>query len=522
MKLGKYDIVMQIGQGGMATLFLARIRGPEGFQKLVALKQIHRQLVADEKFVRMFLDEARIAALIDHPNVATIFDLGEAKGCHYMAMEYIHGQSLMDILKAATRLPGHLKWSHAAWIIAEAARGLHAAHELHNADGKPLQVVHRDISPHNVLVSYDGHVKLVDFGIAYAAERLEQTSTGSLKGKAAYMSPEQTAGKKLTRASDIFSLGIVLFEATCMKRLFRESTEAATLLKAQKAVVPKPRSINPDLPVELEQIILKALARDKDKRFATAMEMSKQLSQILLSKGEVVGPDTVASLMDFFFHDRKKIKEREIHLALKKRGRPTDQAIAMVGNSSTALTVEQIPSKNKTRRWRPTTWIVLGVTLVTFVTLVTLVSLLRGRCDLGEPSTKEHQRVDDSNRKAGVKGSGTVRVAAPSGSKPRNGPVPKRTGGSTVEIKISVLPAAAEPVVTFRGEEYQGSVFAASVTRTNKPEKLVIRAARYRTMTLVLLPTHDQSLTFTLKPTKRRRSSGSRDRPPQITDIPPD
>jgi len=214
-RLGRFELLMEISHGGMATLYLARMSGPQSFEKLVAVKRIHDHLAKERQFVEMFFDEARIAARIEHPNVASIFDLGEMDGIFYLAMEYVHGENLKDVIRESIRQHIAIPWTIIVTIVAEAARGLHAAHELKNSEGRLLGVVHRDVSPQNIVVSYDGHVKVIDFGVAYAAERVTHTEEGSVKGKLAYMSPEQVAGEPVDRRSDIFSLGIVLHEALC-------------------------------------------------------------------------------------------------------------------------------------------------------------------------------------------------------------------------------------------------------------------------------------------------------------------
>ncbi len=211
-RLGRYELLLEMGSGGMATLYLARMAGPRRFEKLVAIKKIHDHLTSRQDFVDMFLDEAQISARIQHPNVVQLFDLGEADGSYFIAMEYVHGVNLAGLLRAVSgRGSGQYGWPQAAWIVAEAAAGLHAAHELLTTDGRPMNLVHRDVSPQNILVSYDGNVKVADFGIAFAAERITHTSSGVLKGKIPYMAPEQAAGEPLDRRADVFALGTLLF-----------------------------------------------------------------------------------------------------------------------------------------------------------------------------------------------------------------------------------------------------------------------------------------------------------------------
>ena len=210
-KLGRYELVWELGTGGMASVYLARVRGPAGFNKWLAIKRIHPHLAKDPRFVEMFLDEARIAAAVHHPNVAHVFDLGDDAGERFLAMEYLHGEHLGTVAVRAVRERGRLEPELAARIIASAADGLHHAHEARDAEGRHLGLVHRDVSPQNIFVTYDGSVKLTDFGIAKAAGRLTHTQTGGTKGKVSYMAPEQALGHAVDRRTDVWALGVVLW-----------------------------------------------------------------------------------------------------------------------------------------------------------------------------------------------------------------------------------------------------------------------------------------------------------------------
>src|SRR5262245_9029236 len=228
-KLGKYEVIRQIAIGGMAELYLARTLGIEGFEKLVVLKRILPQYVTNSTFVNMFLNEARMQATLHHPNVAQVYDIGLEEGDYFFAMEYIHGEDLDRIQKASEEQGVPVSMDAALTLIAGLCAGLNYAHEKASADGKPLGIVHRDVSPSNVLVSYDGAVKLVDFGIARVASR-PGTTQGGLKGKIAYMSPEQgMANAKLDRRSDIYAIGTLLYELTTGKLPFTGETEYQVL-----------------------------------------------------------------------------------------------------------------------------------------------------------------------------------------------------------------------------------------------------------------------------------------------------
>lgn len=311
--LGRYRIVDEIGVGGMASVHLARADGPGGFQKWVAVKRIHRHLAEDATFTRMFLDEARIAARISHPNVAQVFDLGKHRDTYWIAMEYLHGEPLREVMRAVEEAGApRMSPALAAKIISDAAEGLHAAHELRDKDGKLLNLVHRDVTPHNLFLTYGGAVKVVDFGIAKVTGRLSNTRAGTLKGKLAYMSPEQVRGAAVDRRTDIFALGVVLWELTTGRRLFRMDSDLETLERVQACVVPPPSTIVEKYPVELEAIVMRALAKDINKRFPTTREMSRTLQQYLMRTGSFLSSDEIGAYVKQVLSER--FKKREAHL----------------------------------------------------------------------------------------------------------------------------------------------------------------------------------------------------------------
>jgi serine/threonine protein kinase len=310
--LGRYRIVDEIGIGGMASVHLARMDGPGGFQKWVAIKKIHPHLVEDESFVQMFLDEARVAARISHPNVATVFDLGKHEDTYWIAMEYLHGEPLREVMRRTEELGTAMPPEIACRVIADAAEGLHAAHELLGKNGEKLGLVHRDVTPHNLFVTYDGVTKVVDFGIAKFSSRMSHTRAGTLKGKLAYMSPEQVHGEGIDRRTDIFALGVVLWELTTGQRLFRMESDLDTLAKVQECNVPRPSTLIRGYPVDLEKIVMKALAKNRGERFKTARELSRALQSLLMRRGLFIASDEVAAYTQSIFNDR--IQKREAHL----------------------------------------------------------------------------------------------------------------------------------------------------------------------------------------------------------------
>lgn len=318
--LGRYRVVDEIGVGGMASVHLARVDGPGGFQKWVAIKRIHPHLVEDDQFVDMFLDEARIAAGINHANVAQVFDLGKDDNTYWIAMEYLHGEPLRDMMRRVDELGAQVPFHLAARICADAAEGLHGAHELRGRNGQLLGLVHRDVTPHNLFLTYEGNTKVVDFGIAKVIDRLASTRAGTLKGKLAYMSPEQVRGLEIDRRTDVFALGIVLWELTTNRRLFRMETDLDTLEKVQACVVPLPSTLVAGYPPELEQVVMKALAQRREDRYQTAREFSRGLQECLMRQGLFVAPEDVGDYLKQLFADRVRKRDRYLEWAAEVTG----------------------------------------------------------------------------------------------------------------------------------------------------------------------------------------------------------
>jgi eukaryotic-like serine/threonine-protein kinase len=301
-QFGKYTLVRRIATGGMAEIFLAFHR--DAPTRLLVVKRILPSLVKNADFVSMFLDEARIAAQLNHPNIVSIEDVGQVDGAYYMAMEYVHGEDIRRIYNRAFRLQRSLPLSHSIRIIADAALGLGYAHKLTDFTGVPLGVVHRDVSPQNVLVTYEGSVKVVDFGIAKAANKVAETRAGVLKGKYSYMSPEQALGEEVDHRTDLFALGIILYETTTGTRLFKRHNELATLQAIIKCEFPLPSEVLPGYPTELEAVLLKALARRPEDRFHDAEELSEALYRFLRNARLFVDRDAIADFMSDLFQDR--------------------------------------------------------------------------------------------------------------------------------------------------------------------------------------------------------------------------
>jgi len=300
---GKYEILRRIAVGGMAEIHLARARGIEGFEKLVVIKRILPQYADNEEFVQMFLDEARLAAHLHHSNVVQVYDIGQVDQQYFLSMEFLHGQDVRQVMKAAVKGNEPVPLRHALTILVGVLAGLHYAHTC-VVDGQPLNLVHRDISPQNVFVTFDGGVKLLDFGIARASSRLSETRTGTLKGKTSYMSPEQCNGLPLDRRSDVFAAAIMLWELTTGRRLYTGDSELETLRKIKEEDPPRPSAHSFAYPLALEKIVLKGLKRNWDQRYQSAEEMQIALEGFAREQGITLSPMALARYLRELFPDR--------------------------------------------------------------------------------------------------------------------------------------------------------------------------------------------------------------------------
>jgi serine/threonine-protein kinase len=276
-RLGRYQLLKKIAVGGMAEIWLAQQAGPAGFSKQLVIKKILPHLAADKAFVDMFLNEGRVAALINHPNVVQVFELAESGSDYYLVMEHVPGWSLRAIVTRAHEAKSPMPYGVAAHLVIGLCHGLHAAHELVDPQGRALGLVHRDISPENVLVARGGQAKVTDFGIAKATAAASGTRPGELKGKIAYMPPEQLTGKPLDRRTDLYAVGAILYEVLSGRRAFEVPADAALSTAILQEKPPPLRGFRPDVPAQLEAIIDKALSKDPNARYATALAMAREL-----------------------------------------------------------------------------------------------------------------------------------------------------------------------------------------------------------------------------------------------------
>jgi len=358
-RMGRYRLCFELASGGMATVYLARVEGPAGFEKLVALKCIHPHLAKERDFIEMFLDEARIASRISHPNVCAVFDFGREADTYFLAMEHLVGEPLTRVMHAVvdSHARPDMERDHAmfARIVADAAEGLHAAHELRDANGEPLHVVHRDVSPHNLFVTYDGIVKVVDFGVASARDRLHTTHTGVVKGKYAYMAPEQVHGRRVDRRADVWSLGVVLWELLAHRRLFRRSTEMETMRALANESIHHPSELRRGVPAPLEAIAMRALSRDREARYATARDLGQDLVRYLGHIGDPVGLADLAAWMDALFPEGRARKGQVVEVARRLGDRVpqlgTGDDEASFGSLGSRVVPSEVSRRAARKKW---------------------------------------------------------------------------------------------------------------------------------------------------------------------------
>ncbi|MFW5738907.1 MAG: protein kinase domain-containing protein [Myxococcota bacterium] len=312
LRVGRYVLGPRLGAGGTASVYLAREIVPGGGGRLVGLKVIHDHLLEEADFVRMFVDEASLAKRMSHPNVVQVYESGQEGQSLFLAMEYLHGQPLSRLFERLAERNQRLPFDLVMWIGARVADGLHHAHGLRGDDGRPLGVIHRDVSPQNVFVSYDGQVKLIDFGIAKAEGRLAKTTLGRIKGKFAYMAPEQVLGNDFDQRADLFALGATLYELTVGVRLFAGDDQTDTLQKLLFEKIPDPAEQAPDVPSELSAIIRKALETEPHDRYGKASHMARELDTVLATRGVTHGQAALAKLMSTCFADEMQERAKDI------------------------------------------------------------------------------------------------------------------------------------------------------------------------------------------------------------------
>jgi serine/threonine protein kinase len=511
--LGQYRPLAQLGQGGMARVILCARQGPANIQKLVVLKEIREELANDAEFVGMFMDEARIATRMSHPNVVHTFDVGAEGHRYYMVMEYLEGQPMNAVLGRLKRklpLAIHLR------VIGRILAGLHYAHDLCGFDGTPLAVVHRDVSPQNTILCYDGQVKLVDFGIAKAAGAASRTTAGMFKGKLGYVAPEQIQGGDIDRRADLFSVGVMLWEALVGRRLTYGENEAAILHKRTSGTQPRARDARPEVDAELAAICDRAMAFDPTQRFATAAEMQATLEARMDALGLRATDADIGELVARAFSEERNgiqaIVSRQLALPARtaadasavaklpllaqESGRTSvppsslspaaSDAWSPVGASvsgtpptmagtSTSLPAASVPSFRPPRR---TLAFAAGAVVLGAVGIIVLVAMLSGRSSASSASVAS-----------------SARAAAPTPSAPS----PSATAqGDTVEVAIEVRPSHA--TILLDGKDVGRSPFRATVKKDAVEHKVEVSADGYQPETRAIAFDRDARIELELHP----------------------
>lgn len=333
LRLGRYVLCEELGAGGMATVYLGRMELAGGLDRLVALKTIHPHLAREKPFLDMFLDEARIASHVSHPNVCAVYDFGEVDGVYYLAMEHLLGEPLFDVINRLVDRFDEVREVLpylAARVVADACEGLHAAHGARGPDGNTLRIVHRDVSPQNLFITYDGAVKVVDFGCAKAAQRVAHTSTGVMKGKVGYAAPEQLRAEEVDPRADVWALGVCLWEALTLSPLFTKETAVQTAMSVLEDAIPLASDDRSWVPERVARIAERALHRDRDARYASARELGRDLRTFIADSGFTLEGAELAEWMELLFEEQREARQAQVarvrELDLRVAQRPPERS----------------------------------------------------------------------------------------------------------------------------------------------------------------------------------------------------
>jgi serine/threonine-protein kinase len=494
-KIGRHSVVGYIATGGMAELFL----GKEPTGRPVVIKRILPHLARQTSFVSMFVDEARIGSRAKHPNLVEVYELGQVGTDLFLVMEYLVGENLAGLVRRLTKRQERISFGLCAYIIAEVCDGLHFAHELKDEEsGAPLELVHRDVSPQNVFVTYGGDVKLLDFGVATAATRLTQTASGEVKGKYAYMSPEQCRGDQLDRRSDIFSLGTVLYELTTLRRLFKRPNELQVMRAITEDPIPRPTHEQPDYPPVLEEICVRALARDPDQRYSTAAEMREDLLAAMVVMGRETDPhEAIASKFARIFSDRMTQK-RELLERVRGGGDLSDLLVPEVdpqvdvpvvsGNDATPLSDVRRPAEPaKAKKQRSYAFLIAF--LLASLGGAGVGAYLRTR---SKPAAVKQETLAVAQLPAVAIDAPQVEVEVEAVEEIAPGP----PVDEYIVISVDTDPEGVN--VKVDGEPRGGTPIDVRIKKTEQPVKIELAQPGFDTHKLDVIPDRDQRLYFAL------------------------
>ncbi len=492
--LGKYRLLARLGQGGMAEVYLAVVAGPAGFNKLQVVKVMKPELLEEPEHRIMFLEEGRLAASLNHPNIVQTNEVQIDGDHHFIAMEYLDGQPLHRIVRRGRKTPEGVPLNWHLHFLCEVLTALEYAHAATGFDGSPLAVVHRDVTPHNVFVTYTGQVKLCDFGIAKTMSSSVETRHGVLKGKVSYMAPEQVLGNRVDRRADLFSVGVMLWEAATGSRMWKDQSDLQIMQALSQGRIQSARSVNPTLDVELEQLIDRALAPNPVDRYPSARDFRKDLETYLFSQTVRIKPDQMGRWVASLFEKERENLQKVIQAQLSGRVSSAPPALdpprAPAGDSSPSRSglhdprsmaqpgrSMTIPSVEVSTGRRRSTWAAivgaLGASVV-FLMLAVVVLVLRGRSSNVTPSVE----------------------ALPQGeARPAAEPAPEV---KRVRVRIHASPADAK--LTLDGRALGDNPWIGEVPRDDLPHRLVISREGYEPLERTLRFDHNLSLELSLTP----------------------
>jgi serine/threonine-protein kinase len=520
-ELGRYQLIAELARGGMGNVYLGAMQGPGGFSKLVVIKELKPELSSDETYVAMFLDEARLAARLSHPNIVQTNEVGSDGGRHFMVMEYLDGRSLHRIGK---RLAGRFPVAAHLRVIADSLLGLHHAHEMRHFDGAPLGVVHRDVSPLNVFVTFAGQAKVLDFGIAKALDSSQQTKMGVLKGRVAYMAPEQARGGNVDRRADIYSMGVMLWEATAMRRLWPGYTEVEILTELLREG-PRPlRFVCPDAPEDLDRICARAMAYDPDERYATTADLLSDLEEHLAQRDDAITMREVGALVGRAFAEERERMNGVIDEALARMHgappsgvMPTFRAQSSRTPTGTNVSSERAPKATV----QPST---PGHSFAPSSGVSSLGSLSRSAPATSATLSSAQPRpkvATASSRNAWIVAAGAgalllgalfgggiaIRerqsVAQPPAAGPPMVPVATHNDPELVDLAVRATPASAQ--ITIDGANVLGNPFHAHYPRDGRIHRIVASADGYESRSEEVIFATDVSVDVSLS----RRAGGA-------------
>lgn len=482
--VGRYEIIYPIASGGMASVYAGRLHGMAGFERLVAIKVIHPHLAEEPSFIEMFLDEARLAARIQHPNVGEIFEVGEDDGRFYMLGELVLGQDLKALAAKATGRGKQISPWLIAHILAEVCAGLEEAHNLKDEYGEPMNLVHRDISTRNILVSYKGFVKLIDFGVAFARGRLSETRDGSAKGKIGYMPPEQLRGEAIDRRADIFALGVVLYTLTVGEHPFPYENEGEQVAKILSSEFRRPREASPSIDPALEIIILKAMASARSDRYGSARQLEAALRDYARETGGGGEALALSDLMTELFQDEIAFHHSKIrahrgasgaHPSMAQQEKNGSRVTAVLPRTAEGLadrgsSIVRRALTRATKDKRTIRWMTAGVVMLSIVVVALVAGYLRPRAEEAPPRDAPSQAGDDRETEP--------LPAPPSAERP-------------TQVAIELDGLVAESEVYLDGEPVRLPLVA---PRSKIPVSLRVRAPGYADFEQSIVPDRDRKI----------------------------